>query len=405
MKKLDKKIELILEKESIRQRNSAVFIASENYASESVRNYSNSIFTNKYAEGYPGKRYYAGCENADEVENLAISRGKKLFSSKHINVQPHSGSQANMAAYVSLLKPGDKILSLSLDHGGHLSHGHNVNFSGKIYEIHNYFLNRESELLDYDQINDIAEKVKPKLIICGYSAYSRIIDFNKFKSISQKVGSLLMADIAHIAGLVVSGKHPSPVGIADIITSTTHKTLRGPRGGLAIIREDLSSKYDRGVFPAIQGGPLMNTILAKAAAFEEALSDNFIEYSQQIIDNAKVLANLFLDRGLRIVSGGTDNHLMLIDTRSIGINGDEAENKLNEVGIVVNKNAIPFDPMPPKITSGIRIGTPAITSRQISNEDLLKIGDVIVDCLSTSSKNTSVFSKEVQKIMNKLPLP
>ena len=240
MKTLDKKIELILEKESIRQRNSAVFIASENYASESVRNYSNSIFTNKYAEGYPGKRYYAGCENADEVENLAISRGKKLFSSKHINVQPHSGSQANMAAYVSLLKPGDKILSLSLDHGGHLSHGHNVNFSGKIYEIHNYFLNRESELLDYDQINDIAEKVKPKLIICGYSAYSRIIDFNKFKSISQKVGSLLMADIAHIAGLVVSGKHPSPVGIADIITSTTHKTLRGPRGGLAIIREDLS---------------------------------------------------------------------------------------------------------------------------------------------------------------------
>jgi len=405
LKTLDKKIELILEKESIRQRNSAVFIASENYASESVRNYSNSIFTNKYAEGYPGKRYYAGCENADEVENLAISRGKKLFSSKHINVQPHSGSQANMAAYVSLLKPGDKILSLSLDHGGHLSHGHNVNFSGKIYEIHNYFLNRESELLDYDQINDIAEKVKPKLIICGYSAYSRIIDFNKFKSISQKVGSLLMADIAHIAGLVVSGKHPSPVGIADIITSTTHKTLRGPRGGLAIIREDLSSKYDRGVFPAIQGGPLMNTILAKAAAFEEALSDNFIEYSQQIIDNAKVLANLFLDRGLRIVSGGTDNHLMLIDTRSIGINGDEAENKLNEVGIVVNKNAIPFDPMPPKITSGIRIGTPAITSRQISNEDLLKIGDVIVDCLSTSSKNTSVFSKEVQKIMNKLPLP
>ena len=405
MKTLDKKIELILEKESIRQRNSAVFIASENYASESVRNYSNSIFTNKYAEGYPGKRYYAGCENADEVENLAISRGKKLFSSKHINVQPHSGSQANMAAYVSLLKPGDKILSLSLDHGGHLSHGHNVNFSGKIYEIHNYYLNRESELLDYDQINDIAEKVKPKLIICGYSAYSRIIDFNKFKTISQKVGSLLMADIAHIAGLVVSGKHPSPVGIADIITSTTHKTLRGPRGGLAIIREDLSSKYDRGVFPAIQGGPLMNTILAKAAAFEEALSDNFIEYSQQIIDNAKVLANLFLDRGLRLVSGGTDNHLMLIDTRSIGINGDEAENKLNEVGIVVNKNAIPFDPMPPKITSGIRIGTPAITSRQISNDDLLKIGDVIVDCLSTSSKNTSVFSKEVQKIMNKLPLP
>ena len=405
MKTLDKKIKQILEKESIRQRNSAVFIASENYASERVRNYSNSIFTNKYAEGYPGKRYYAGCENADEVENLAISRGKKLFSSKHINVQPHSGSQANMAAYVSLLKPGDKILSLSLDHGGHLSHGHNVNFSGKIYEIHNYYLNRESELLDYDQINEIAEKVKPKLIICGYSAYSRIIDFNKFKTISQKVGSLLMADIAHIAGLVVSGKHPSPVGIADIITSTTHKTLRGPRGGLAIIREDLSSKYDRGVFPAIQGGPLMNTILAKAAAFEEALSDNFIEYSQQIIDNAKVLANLFIDRGLRLVSGGTDNHLMLIDTRSIGINGDEAENKLNEVGIVVNKNAIPFDPMPPKITSGIRIGTPAITSRQISNEDLIKIGNVIVDCLSTSSKNTSVFTKEVQKIMNKLPLP
>ena len=405
MKNLDNQIELILEKELSRQKNSAVLIASENYASEKVRNYSNTIFTNKYAEGYPGARYYAGCENADEVENLAISRGKKLFSSDHINVQPHSGSQANMAAYISLLKPGDKILSLSLDHGGHLSHGHNVNFSGKIYDIHNYYLNEESELLDFDHINEIAEKNKPKLIICGYSAYSRVIDFKKFKQIAENVNSLLLADIAHISGLVASGLHPTPVGIADIITSTTHKTLRGPRGGLAIVREDLSNKYDRGVFPAVQGGPLMNTILAKAVAFKEALSQDFINYSKKILENAKTLENLFISRGLRLVSGGTDNHLMLIDTRSIGINGSEAENKLSDAGIIVNKNAIPFDPEPPKVTSGIRIGTPAITSREISNEDLLSIGNIIVDSLISSSKKSGTYRQEVEKIMNKLPLP
>ena len=405
MKNLDNQIELILEIELSRQKNSAVLIASENYASEKVRNYSNTIFTNKYAEGYPGARYYAGCENADEVENLAITRGKKLFSSDHINVQPHSGSQANMAAYISLLKPGDKILSLSLDHGGHLSHGHNVNFSGKIYDIHNYYLNEESELLDFDHINEIAEKNKPKLIICGYSAYSRVIDFKKFKQIAENVNSLLLADIAHISGLVASGLHPTPVGIADIITSTTHKTLRGPRGGLAIVREDLSNKYDRGVFPAVQGGPLMNTILAKAVAFKEALSQDFINYSKKILENAKTLENLFISRGLRLVSGGTDNHLMLIDTRSIGINGSEAENKLSDAGIIVNKNAIPFDPEPPKVTSGIRIGTPAITSREISNEDLLSIGNIIVDSLISSSKKSGTYRQEVEKIMNKLPLP
>ena len=405
MKNLDNQIELILEKELSRQKNSAVLIASENYASEKVRNYSNTIFTNKYAEGYPGARYYAGCENADEVENLAITRGKKLFSSDHINVQPHSGSQANMAAYISLLKPGDKILSLSLDHGGHLSHGHNVNFSGKIYDIHNYYLNEESELLDFDHINEVAEKNKPKLIVCGYSAYSRVIDFKKFKQIAENVNSLLLADIAHISGLVASGLHPTPVGIADIITSTTHKTLRGPRGGLAIVREDLSNKYDRGVFPAVQGGPLMNTILAKAVAFKEALSQDFINYSKKIIENAKTLENLFISRGLRLVSGGTDNHLMLIDTRSIGINGSEAENKLSDAGIIVNKNAIPFDPEPPKVTSGIRIGTPAITSREISNEDLLSIGNIIVDSLISSSKKSGTYRQEVEKIMNKLPLP
>ena len=405
MKNLDNQIELILEKELSRQKNSAVLIASENYASEKVRNYSNTIFTNKYAEGYPGARYYAGCENADEVENLAITRGKKLFSSDHINVQPHSGSQANMAAYISLLKPGDKILSLSLDHGGHLSHGHNVNFSGKIYDIHNYYLNEESELLDFDHINEVAEKNKPKLIVCGYSAYSRVIDFKKFKQIAENVNSLLLADIAHISGLVASGLHPTPVGIADIITSTTHKTLRGPRGGLAIVREDLSNKYDRGVFPAVQGGPLMNTILAKAVAFEEALSQDFINYSKKILENAKTLENLFISRGLRLVSGGTDNHLMLIDTRSIGINGSEAENKLSDAGIIVNKNAIPFDPEPPKVTSGIRIGTPAITSREISNEDLLSIGNIIVDSLISSSKKSGTYRQEVEKIMNKLPLP
>ena len=259
--------------------------------------------------------------------------------------------------------------------------------------------------LDFDHINEIAEKNKPKLIICGYSAYSRVIDFKKFKQIAENVNSLLMADIAHISGLVASGLHPSPVGIADIITSTTHKTLRGPRGGLAIIREDLSKKYDRGVFPAVQGGPLMNTILAKAVAFQEALSQDFKNYSKKIIENAKTLENLFISRGLRLVSGGTDNHLMLIDTRSIGINGSEAENKLSDAGIIVNKNAIPFDPEPPKVTSGIRIGTPAITSREISNEDLLSIGNIIVDSLISSSKKSGTYRQEVEKIMNKLPLP
>ena len=405
MLKIDNKIEKILEKEFIRQKNSAVLIASENYASENVRKYSSSILTNKYAEGYPGERYYAGCEFADEIENLAIEKGKEIFSSDHINVQPHSGSQANMAAYISLLNPGDKILSLSLDHGGHLSHGHNVNFSGKIYEIHNYFLDKDTELIDYEKIKKIAEEIKPKLIICGYSAYSRKIDFVKFSEISKSVGSLLMADIAHIAGLVVSKLHPSPVGLADIITSTTHKTLRGPRGGIAIIKKELSRKYDRGVFPAVQGGPIMNTILAKAIAFEEASSNEFKNYSKQIIINAKNLADLFISQGLRVVSGGTDNHLMLIDTRSIGITGDIAEKKLNSVGIVVNKNAIPYDPLPPKITSGIRIGTPAITTRKISNNDLLQIGNLIVETLKKPEKKLSIISDEVKKIMNKLPLP
>tara|TARA_B110000438_G_scaffold56961_1_gene57024 strand:+ start:13820 stop:15037 length:1218 start_codon:yes stop_codon:yes gene_type:complete len=405
MLKINNKIEKILEKEFIRQKNSAVLIASENYASENVRKYSSSILTNKYAEGYPGERYYAGCEFADEIENLAIEKGKEIFSSDHINVQPHSGSQANMAAYISLLNPGDKILSLSLDHGGHLSHGHNVNFSGKIYEIHNYFLDKDTELIDYEKIKKIAEEIKPKLIICGYSAYSRKIDFVKFSEISKSVGSLLMADIAHIAGLVVSKLHPSPVGLADIITSTTHKTLRGPRGGIAIIKKELSRKYDRGVFPAVQGGPIMNTILAKAIAFEEASSNEFKNYSKQIIINAKNLADLFISQGLRVVSGGTDNHLMLIDTRSIGITGDIAEKKLNSVGIVVNKNAIPYDPLPPKITSGIRIGTPAITTRKISNNDLLQIGNLIVETLKKPEKKLSIISDEVKKIMNKLPLP
>ena len=405
MLKIDNKIEKILEKEFIRQKNSAVLIASENYASENVRKYSSSILTNKYAEGYPGERYYAGCEFADEIENLAIEKGKEIFSSDHINVQPHSGSQANMAAYISLLNPGDKILSLSLDHGGHLSHGHNVNFSGKIYEIHNYFLDKDTELIDYEKIKEIAEEIKPKLIICGYSAYSRKIDFVKFSEISKSVGSLLMADIAHIAGLIVSKLHPSPVGLADIITSTTHKTLRGPRGGIAIIKKELSRKYDRGVFPAVQGGPIMNTILAKAIAFEEASSNEFKNYSKQIIINAKILADLFISQGLRVVSGGTDNHLMLIDTRSIGITGDIAEKKLNSVGIVVNKNAIPYDPLPPKITSGIRIGTPAITTRKICNNDLLQIGNLIVETLKNPEKKLSIISDEVKKIMNKLPLP
>jgi len=405
MNNLDIEVENILENEQKRQRDSAVFIASENYASSSVRKYTSSILTNKYAEGYPGQRYYAGCEYADQAENLAIERGKNIFGSEHINVQPHSGSQANMAAYMSFLNPGDKILSLSLDHGGHLSHGHNVNFSGKIYEIHNYFLDKESEMIDFKSLQNRAEEIKPKLIICGYSAYSRIIDFKKFKKIAESVDALLMADIAHIAGLVVAKQHPSPVNIADIITSTTHKTLRGPRGGIAIIKNSLSKKYDRGVFPAVQGGPIMNNVLAKAVAFKEASSDEFIQYSKDIINNAKLLCEFFKAKKLRIVSGETDNHLMLIDTRSVNLSGAEAEEKLNSVGIIVNKNAIPFDPEPPKITSGIRIGTPAITTRKISKNDLLNVGELIYETLTSKSDKKSYIKEQVSKIMNKLPLP
>lgn len=403
--KKDLEVEEIIDKEHIRQRDSAIFIASENYASEAVRNYTGSILTNKYAEGYPGKRYYAGCENVDIAENLAINRGKELFECDHMNVQPHSGSQANMAVYLSLLKTGDKILSLSLDHGGHLSHGHNVNFSGKLFDIHNYYLNPDTETIDYEQLEDVARKVQPKIIICGYSAYSRTIDFQKFRQIATETNSLLMADIAHIAGLVASKLHPSPVGIADIITSTTHKTLRGPRGGIAIISKELSRKYDRGIFPMIQGGPIMNTILAKAVAFKEALSNDFKNYSTNIISNSKLLAKIFQEGGLRIVSGGTDNHLMLLDLRNIKINGSEAEEKLNSVGIVVNKNAIPFDPLPPNITSGIRVGTPAITTRRINEEDLSTIGDLIIQTLKTPTNKLSVIKSKVSKIMQKLPLP
>ena len=403
--KKDLEVEEIIDKEHIRQRDSAIFIASENYASEAVRNYTGSILTNKYAEGYPGKRYYAGCENVDIAENLAINRGKELFECDHMNVQPHSGSQANMAVYLSLLKTGDKILSLSLDHGGHLSHGHNVNFSGKLFDIHNYYLNPDTETIDYEQLEDVARKVQPKIIICGYSAYSRTIDFQKFKQIATETNSLLMADIAHIAGLVASKLHPSPVGVADIITSTTHKTLRGPRGGIAIISKELSRKYDRGIFPMIQGGPIMNTILAKAVAFKEALSNDFKNYSTNIISNSKLLAKIFQEGGLRIVSGGTDNHLMLLDLRNIKINGSEAEEKLNSVGIVVNKNAIPFDPLPPNITSGIRVGTPAITTRRINEEDLSTIGDLIIQTLKTPTNKLSVIKSKVSKIMQKLPLP
>ena len=403
--KKDLEVEEIIDKENIRQRDSAIFIASENYASEAVRNYTGSILTNKYAEGYPGKRYYAGCENVDIAENLAINRGKELFECDHMNVQPHSGSQANMAVYMSLLKTGDRILSLSLDHGGHLSHGHNVNFSGKLFDIQNYYLNQDTEIIDYEQLEAVARKVQPKIIICGYSAYSRTIDFQKFKQIAKETNSLLMADIAHIAGLVASKLHPSPVGIADIITSTTHKTLRGPRGGIAIISKELSRKYDRGIFPMIQGGPIMNTILAKAVAFKEALSNDFKNYSTNIISNSKLLAKVFQEGGLRIVSGGTDNHLMLLDLRNIKINGSEAEEKLNSVGIIVNKNAIPFDPLPPNITSGIRVGTPAITTRRINEEDLSTIGDLIVQTLKTPTKKLSVIKSKVTKIMQELPLP
>lgn len=377
VQKQDPEVYEAIQKEISRQQNKIELIASENFVSEAVMQANGSPLTNKYAEGYPGKRYYGGCEYVDIVENLAIERAKKIFGAEHANVQAHSGAQANMAVFFAMLEPGDTVLSMSLAHGGHLSHGSPVNMSGKYFNIVPYGVDEKNNVIDYDEVRALALEHKPKLILAGASAYPRTIDFEKFASIAKEVGAYFMVDMAHIAGLVAAGLHPNPVQYADFVTTTTHKTLRGPRGGLILCKEEYAKAINKAIFPGIQGGPLMHTIAAKAVCFKEALTDEFKEYQKQIVKNAKVLADELINQGFKLVSGGTDNHLMLVDLTDAGVTGKEAEHMLDEVGITVNKNAIPFDKQSPFITSGIRIGTPAATSRGFVEEDMVEIAKLI----------------------------
>ena len=398
----------LINRENQRQKNHIELIASENFASKNVREAQGSILTNKYAEGYPKNRYYGGCEVVDEIETIAIQRLKKLFDCKYANVQPHSGSQANAAVFQALLNPGDKILSLSLNEGGHLTHGFKLNFSGIIYESHFYSVDEKTELLDYDQIQEIANKIKPKLIITGYSSYSRKIDFKRFRKIADSVGAFLHADIAHIAGLVAAGLHQSPIPFADVVTSTTHKTLRGPRGGIIMTNNfELYKKINRSVFPGNQGGPLMHVISAKAIAFKEALEPDFFTYQSNILKNCKALVKEFQNLGYRIVSGGSDNHLLVIDVyKKTGLTGFEAEKILDSVNITCNKNLIPYDEQKPKHTSGIRLGTAAVTTRGLNEIHMKKIVNWIHQALENNSNNEELMriKDEVVDLMNTFPL-
>lgn len=404
----DKEIYDAIEAERKRQNEGIELIASENFVSESVMEAAGSVMTNKYAEGYPDKRYYGGCECVDIAEKLAIERAKKLFDVKYVNVQPHSGSQANMGVYKALLNIGDAILGMKLDHGGHLTHGKNVNFSGKDYQVYSYSVKKDDELIDYDEIEKIALEVKPKLIVAGASAYSRTIDFKRFREIADKAGALLMVDMAHIAGLVAAGEHPSPVPYAHVVTTTTHKTLRGPRGGVIMTNdEEIAKKIDKAIFPGIQGGPLMHIIAAKAVAFKQALEPEFKEYQKQVVKNAKVLAEVLGKGGLRVVSGGTDNHMVLIDVKSEkNLTGAQVEKALGKAGITVNKNGIPYDTEKPMITSGIRIGSPAMTSRGMKEAEMEKIAEFIlavVDNIDNDEKLTQI-KEEVKELCLKFPL-
>ena len=380
-----------------RQNETLELIASENFTSLAVLAALGSPLTNKYAEGYPSKRYYGGCEFVDIAENLAIERAKKLFNAEHANVQPHSGTQANMAVYFSVLQPGDTILAMRLDHGGHLSHGSPVNFAGKFFKVVYYGVNPETEMLDYDQIRELAREHKPKIIVCGYSAYPRKIDFKAFREIADEVGAYLLADIAHIAGLVVANEHPSPIPYAHFTTTTTHKTLRGPRGAIILTSGEFAQLIDKTVFPGIQGGPLMHVIAAKAVAFKEAMTEEFKEYQRQIRKNADTLAQSLIEEGLKLVSNGTDNHLMLVDLRNLEITGKQAQEWLEMANITVNKNTIPFDPQKPWITSGIRIGTPAVTTRGMKESEMRDIGKMIADVLK-SKGNEEVIKKVKNKV-------
>jgi len=397
LKTIDPKIWSLIQKEIDRQEYQLEMIASENLADMAIMEAEGSCLMNKYAEGYPFSRYYGGCENVDEVEKLAIERVKLLFGAEHANVQPHSGTQANMAVYFAFLNPGDTILSMDLAHGGHLSHGAKVNFSGKFYKIVHYGVSKDTEMIDYEEVKKLALQYKPKLIVAGASAYPRIIDFEIFSKIAQEVGAYLMVDMAHIAGLIAAGIHPSPVPYADFVTSTTHKTLRGPRGGFILCKEKYAKMIDKTIFPGIQGGPHMNIIAAKAVCFKEALQPEFKSYQKQVVKNAQIIAEVFKMEGFRVISGGTDTHLVLIDVSVKGLTGAEAEKLLEEAGIIVNKNAIPFDTRPPKITSGIRIGTPAITTRGLKEKEVEEVAHYMCEVLK-DPKNEKIRKDIREKI-------
>ena len=404
----DREVYDAIEAERKRQNEGIELIASENFVSKSVLEAAGSVMTNKYAEGYLDKRYYGGCECVDIVEKLAIERAKEIFNVKYVNVQPHSGSQANMGVYKALLNLGDVILGMRLDHGGHLTHGKNVNFSGKDYTVYSYSVRKEDEYIDYDEVEKIAMEVKPKLIVAGASAYPRVIDFKKFREIADKVGAYLMVDMAHIAGLVAAGEHPSPIPYAHVVTTTTHKTLRGPRGGVIMTNdEEIAKKIDKAIFPGIQGGPLMHIIAAKAVAFKQALSPEFKEYQHQILKNAKTLAEVLEKGGLRLVSGGTDNHMILVDLKSSkGLTGQAVEKALDKAGITVNKNGIPYDTEKPMVTSGIRIGTPAVTTRGMKEKEMEEIGNFILETIENinDDKKLSEIKERVKELCLRFPL-
>ena len=396
-----------ISREEERQRTTLEMIASENFTSRAVLEAVGSVLTNKYAEGYPGRRYYGGCQFVDEVETLARDRAKALFGMEHANVQPHSGAQANLAVYEGLLDPGDPVLGMALDQGGHLTHGHHVNASGKLYRFGSYGVDRESETIDYEEMRRAALELRPKIVVVGATAYPRVIDFARAREIADEVSAVLMADMAHIAGLVAAGAHPSPAGHAQVLTSSTHKTLRGPRGGLILCERELQRRVDRGVFPGHQGGPLMHVVAGKAVAFGEAATPQFSAYQHQTVENARALAETLSSAGLRLVSGGTDNHLILVDVRPKGLTGQEAESALDRCGIIVNKNAIPYDPLPPAVTSGLRIGTPALTSRGLGPQEMSRVGELIASVLEAPADErlAARVRGEVSEICAEHPAP
>ena len=406
LKHTDPEVFEAIQKEIERERENIVLIASENYVSPAILEVQGSVFTNKYAEGYPGKRYYGGCENADVVENLAIERAKELFNVEHVNVQPHSGTQANMAVYFSMLKPGDTILGMSLSHGGHLSHGASVNFSGTFYKIATYGVDRDTGYIDYEEVRRLAIEHKPKMIVAGASAYSRIIDFKQFSEIAKEVGAYFMADIAHIAGLIAVGLHPSPSQYADFVTTTTHKTLKGPRGGMVMCKREYAKAIDKMIFPGIQGGPLVHVIAAKAVALKEAMSKEFRDYQAMVVRNAKRLAEDLLNGGFKIISGGTENHMMLVDLTNKATTGKDAEEALSIAGITVNKNVVPYDERPPSITSGIRLGTPCATTRGMGEAEMTEIAGIITSVIQNIHDVGAIkgLSKRVKVLCDSFPL-